>query len=399
MARSLEQRFPAPALMGIVNVTPDSFSDGGRLTDPDAAAAAALGLVQQGASVIDVGGESTRPGSTGVTVEEELRRVVPVIERIRATSDVVVSVDTSKAEVARRALTAGATFVNDVTALTGDGEMAGVVAAAGADLCLMHMQGTPLTMQDDPRYDDVVGEVGAYLAARVAAARAAGIAPERICVDPGIGFGKTVEHNLALLAGLPRLRAAAGAAVLVGVSRKGFLGRLTGDPDGDRLPATLAAGLAAAHNGAFMLRVHDVRAHAQALAVRRAITEAAAPERAVEIAVDGLAVFAYHGALEAERELGQRFYLDLRLTPSSERACDTDDVRDAVHYGEVAVRVRELAEGGPYALLERLGDVVAATLLAEFPLRRVTVRIRKPAAPVPALLDAVAVTVTRHARR
>ena len=398
MIRPLEQRFPPPALMGIVNVTPDSFSDGGLLTDPDAAAAAALRLADEGAAVVDVGGESTRPGSHPVSVEEELRRVVPVVERIRAASDVVVSVDTSKAEVARQALSAGATFVNDVTALTGDAAMVEVVAATDADVCLMHMQGTPATMQDDPRYADVVGEVGAWLSDRVQTAVAAGIRRERICVDPGIGFGKTVEHNVALLGSLGTLRQLTGVPVLVGVSRKGFLGRLVGDAQRDRLPTTLAAGLAALAGGAFMLRVHDVGAHAEAIAVGRAIGDAAPAERDVEIAVDGLAVFARHGVLPAERELGQRFYLDLRLTPRSQRACDTDDVADAVHYGEVALRVRELAEGGPYALLERLADVVASTLVAEFPLRRATVRVRKPAAPVPAVLDAVAVTVTRDAR-
>lgn len=397
MARALDERFPAPALMAILNVTPDSFSDGGRFADPDAAAADALRLVGEGASVVDVGGESTRPGSGPVSEEEEVRRVVPVIERIRAASGVAISVDTSKAAVAQRALDAGATFVNDVTALTGDGAMAAVVARAGADVCLMHMQGTPATMQDDPRYGDVVAEVAAYLAGRVAAAQASGIGRERICVDPGIGFGKTVEHNVALLRGLPDLRRATGVPVLVGVSRKGFLGRLQGDPDRSRLPATLAAGLAALDGGAFMLRVHDVAEHADALQVRAAVRDARPTPRGLEVAIDGLAVFARHGVLEAERELGQRFYLDLRLTPWSQRACDTDAVADAVHYGEVALRARELAESGPYALLERLGEVVASTLLAEFPLQTATVRIRKPAAPVPAVLDGVAVTVTRHA--
>jgi dihydropteroate synthase len=274
MASPLAQRLPGPVLMGIVNVTPDSFSDGGRFLDPEAAIAEALLQVEQGAAIVDIGGESTRPGSLGVPLTTELARVLPVIEAVRAQSDVPISVDTSKAEVARRAVEAGATMVNDVTALRADPEMAAAVAEAGVDLCLMHMRGVPRTMQDDPRYDDVVAEVGDELAERVALAVAAGVDPVRICVDPGIGFGKDVHHNLSLLAHLPRLAERTGRPVLVGVSRKRFLATLLGDAARDRTVATVTAGLAALDRGAWGLRVHDVRAHRDALRVRAALVEA-----------------------------------------------------------------------------------------------------------------------------
>jgi dihydropteroate synthase len=272
--RALRDRYPAVALMGVVNVTPDSFSDGGRFLAPGAAIAEGLRHAGDGAAIVDVGGESTRPRSLGVTPAEEAGRVLPVIAGIRAASEVPISIDTSKAEVARAALAAGASFVNDVTALQADPDLAGVVAEAGADLCLMHMLGTPRTMQDDPRYDDVVDEVAAFLAARIDVAVAAGVGRERICVDPGIGFGKTAAHNVALLQAIPTLEARTGAPVLIGLSRKSFLGRLLGDLERDRAAATLAADLFAARNGAFMLRVHDVAPHRDALAIESALAEA-----------------------------------------------------------------------------------------------------------------------------
>jgi dihydropteroate synthase len=265
----LEQAFPRPAVLGVVNVTPDSFSDGGHYLEPEAAVVLARGQLEEGASIVDVGGESTRPGSEGVTAEEELRRIEPVLERLQ---DAPVSVDTSKAVVARRALELGAVMVNDVTALRGDPELAGLVADSGAYLCLMHMLGEPGTMQEDPRYDDVVSEVKAFLEERLAAAVAAGIDEERVCLDPGIGFGKTVEHNLELLARLDEL-VAIGRPVLVGASRKRFLGRLLGDPDALTGPvsAGVAVSVLAYERGASLFRVHDVRPHAEALAAARAV--------------------------------------------------------------------------------------------------------------------------------
>jgi len=225
-------------VVGVVNVTPDSFSDGGAFLDADRAIARAKSLLGAGAALIDVGGESTRPGSEGVSAAEELRRVEPVLEGL---AGLPVSIDTSKAAVASRALELGAVLVNDVTALRADPDLAGVVADAGAYLCLMHMHADPRTMQDDPRYDDVVAEVSSFLEDRLGAAVAAGIQEERICLDPGLGFGKTVEHNLELLARMDEL-VAIGRPVLVGASRKRFLGRMLGDRDAVTGP--VAAGVA-----------------------------------------------------------------------------------------------------------------------------------------------------------
>ncbi|HKU55620.1 MAG TPA: dihydropteroate synthase [Gaiellaceae bacterium] len=262
----LEERFPRPSVMGVVNVTPDSFSDGGVHLDPDVAAAAARRMVDEGAAIVDVGGESTRPGSDGVSVEEELRRVVPVLERLGG--EVPLSIDTSKAAVARAALESGAIFVNDVTALRGDPGLAEVVAGFGAYLCLMHMQGKPRTMQEAPRYDDVAAEVASFLEERLAFAIARGIPEERICLDPGIGFGKTVAQNLELVRRLDVLLAL-GRPLLVGFSRKSSLRRLTGSDD--LLGASVAAAVAAFERGATILRVHDVEPHVDALTVAGAI--------------------------------------------------------------------------------------------------------------------------------
>src|SRR5438094_7924364 len=266
----IEERFPRPSVMGVVNVTPDSFSDGGLHLDADTAAAAARTMLAAGAAIVDVGGESTRPGSAGVSPDEELRRVVPVLERLRG--EVPVSIDTSKAEVARRALALGAELVNDVTALRGDPALAGVVADAGAYLCLMHMQGEPRTMQKDPTYDDVAGEVAAFLEERLAFAVAEGIPEKRICLDPGIGFGKTVEHNLELVRRLDVLLGL-GRPVMIGFSRKSSLGRLLGDPAATTGPlsASIAAAVAAYERGATILRVHDVKEHVEALTVAAAL--------------------------------------------------------------------------------------------------------------------------------
>ena len=270
MSPPIEQRFPRPSVMGVVNVTPDSFSDGGVNFDPGDAAASARRMLAEGAAIVDIGGESTRPGADSVSTEEELRRVVPVLEALEG--EVPVSIDTAKAEVARRALELGAELVNDVTALRGDPELAGVVAESGAYLCLMHMQGEPRTMQLDPRYDDVVSEVAAFLEERLGVALAAGIAEERVCLDPGIGFGKTVEHNFELIRRLGELTAL-GRPVLVGISRKSSLGRLLGDPDATTgsVAASVGAAVAAYERGATILRVHDVREHVEALTAARAV--------------------------------------------------------------------------------------------------------------------------------
>jgi dihydropteroate synthase len=255
--------------MGIVNVTPDSFSDGGQFLDPEAAVEHGLELAAEGAAILDVGGASTRPGAEPVPVANELRRAVPVVERLAAQGQRV-SIDTSKHEVAAAALEAGATLVNDVSAFRLAPEIAGLVADAGAECCLVHMRGDPRTMQSQARYDDVVGEVKAFLEERLAAAVDAGIAEDRVWLDPGIGFGKTVEHNLELLRRLDEI-AAIGRPVVVGTSRKSFLGKLAGGraPD-ERLPGTIATNVMAFERGASVFRVHDVEPVADALAIAAA---------------------------------------------------------------------------------------------------------------------------------
>jgi dihydropteroate synthase len=255
--------------MGVINVTPDSFYDGGVHLERDAAITSGWGMLDLGAAILDIGGESTRPGAEGVTVDEELRRVVPVLEGLAGAP---VSIDTSKAEVARRALELGAELVNDVTALRGDPELAGVVADADVYVCLMHMRGEPRTMQANPVYDDVVSEVKAFLEERLAFAVAAGIREELIALDPGIGFGKTVEHNLELARRLDEL-VAIGRPIVIGFSRKSSLGRILGDPEAKTgsLGASVGAAVAAFDRGATILRVHDVREHVEALRVAAAV--------------------------------------------------------------------------------------------------------------------------------
>lgn len=258
--------------MGIINVTPDSFSDGGDFLDPEKAAAHAGRLLNEGAHVLDVGGESTRPGSDPVSPGEELRRVIPVIQKILAARpDAVISIDTYRVATARAALEAGASLVNDVTALRGDPEMAPLLAGAGCPVVLMHMLGEPKTMQQEPRYGDVVREVRDFLAERAEHATEAGIAPENIVLDPGVGFGKTLEHNLVLLANLDAI-AGLGYPVLVGASRKSFIGKITGAEEAkDRVAGTVATGVMAYERGARVFRVHDVRANREALAVAGAV--------------------------------------------------------------------------------------------------------------------------------
>jgi dihydropteroate synthase len=263
------ERWPRPTIVGILNVTPDSFSDGGAYATARAAADGARAMLDAGAAFVDVGGESTRPGAAAVTVDEELRRVVPVLEELAGRP---ISVDTSRAEVARRAIALGARMVNDVTALRRDPELAGVVADAGVEVCLMHMQGQPRTMQAAPQYDDVVSEVVAFLEERLVFAVAEGVAEERICLDPGFGFGKTPDQNLELARRLDRI-VAIGRPVLVGLSRKSTLARIVPGRE-ERVgtdAASVGAAVAAFDRGATLFRVHDVRAHVEALEAAAAV--------------------------------------------------------------------------------------------------------------------------------
>lgn len=258
-----------PVVMGVLNVTPDSFSDGGRYLDPGLAVEQAARMCEEGAAIIDIGGESTRPGAPSVPADEEMRRILPVIGRL-ARLPVVISVDTRKPEVMRAALDAGAGLVNDVAALRAPGALE-AVAASGAAACLMHMQGEPASMQREPAYVDVVTEVKAFLEDRVQACRAAGIGTGRLAIDPGFGFGKTLEHNLALLRGLPRL-VESGLPVMVGLSRKSMIGALSGRPVGERVAGGLALALWAVQSGAAIVRTHDVRPTVDALATWLAVS-------------------------------------------------------------------------------------------------------------------------------
>lgn len=259
-----------PRIMGILNITPDSFSDGGKFLAPEAAVEQAACLVAGGADILDVGGESTRPGAQPVAADEEIERVLPVIEALVATYDVPVSVDTSKPEVMRAAVAAGAAMINDVNALRAPGAL-DAAAAAGVPVCLMHMQGEPRTMQKNPQYRDVVGDISEFLSERVAACEAAGIERGRIVLDPGFGFGKTLAHNLELMRRLEDFRTL-GCPLLIGVSRKTFLGKITGrDDPAERVAASVAAALAAVARGAHILRVHDVAATRDALTVWQAL--------------------------------------------------------------------------------------------------------------------------------
>jgi dihydropteroate synthase len=271
--RDLVLDLSEPCVMGVLNVTPDSFSDGGRYAGFDAAVARGVAMAEEGAGIIDVGGESTRPGAAAVGVQEELGRVIPVIEALAQCVAVPISVDTSKPEVMSAAIAAGAVMVNDVRALGAPGAL-DVVAGAGAAVCLMHMRGEPRTMQQAPEYRDVVGEVRDFLAARVSACVAAGIATTRLCIDPGIGFGKRAEHNLALLAALDQL-AAPGIPVLVGVSRKSLVGMITGRAAGNRLAGSVALAALAVMRGAAIVRAHDVAETVDAVKVASALKRAA----------------------------------------------------------------------------------------------------------------------------
>ena len=258
-----------PAVMGILNVTPDSFSDGGVFLSPESAVAQAVRMAAEGADIIDVGGESTRPGARPVSAAAEIERVIPVIAAVRERIPLPISIDTSKPEVMRAAIAAGAGFINDVRALRADGALM-TAAALKVPVCLMHMQGEPRTMQDDPRYDDVVADVAGFLRARLRAAQQAGMAPERLVVDPGFGFGKTLEHNLELLRGLGKLQVL-GAPILAGLSRKSMIGKALGLPLERRLQASVALAVMAVHNGARIVRVHDVGPTVEALRMWQAV--------------------------------------------------------------------------------------------------------------------------------
>lgn len=411
--------------MGVVNVTPDSFSDGGLWFDGDTAVRHGLDLVAEGADIVDVGGESTRPGAPRVDEKEELRRVVPVVTEL-ARAGVFVSVDTMRVAVADAALEAGARMVNDVSGGLADPDMPRVVARAKVPYVVMHWRGHSHRMQERAVYADVLREVRDELRQRMDAVIAEGVDPEAVIVDPGIGFAKTAEyggHNWQLLAGLDELREL-GRPILLATSRKTFLGRLLAAGDGTPRPpaerdaATVATTALAAAAGTWCVRVHDVRPNADAVrvsaawqAARRPAGHAArqqvqqqvrqqvpVPSRPGRVALRGLRAHGRHGVYQAERESGQEFVVDAVLGLDVGEAARTDDLSRTVDYGGLAERLTAVVEGGPVNLIETLAERLAAVCLDEPAVAEVEVTVHKPHAPVRVRLDDVTVTIFRSRR-
>jgi dihydropteroate synthase len=396
-------------LMGVLNVTPDSFSDGGRYTDLAAAVEHGLAIHAAGADLVDVGGESTRPGADRVEAAQEAARVLPAIRELAA-AGVPVSVDTTRASVAEAAIEAGAVLVNDVSGGLADPDMAKVLAAAKLPWVLMHWRGHSRDMQRLASYQDVVAEVVAELSARVDAAVSAGVDPRRLVVDPGLGFAKTAAHNWALLARLDELHAL-GLPVLVASSRKSFLGRLLAAPGGtprpvdEREDATVATTVLAALTGVWGVRVHEVRPSLDAIEVVRAYAEAVAatrpeavPEPAAQpdrITLTGLRVTGRHGVFAHERLTGQEFVVDATLEFDTAPAARSDDLADTVDYGALAQRLAAEIAGEPVNLIETLAARLAEVCLRDPRVRAAEVTVHKPAAPIPLTFGDVAVTVRR----
>lgn len=381
---------------GILNVTPDSFSDGGRYVDAGAAIAHARRLRAQGADVIDVGGESTRPGATPLDPAEELARILPVVEEL-VRGGIRVSVDTIHASTARAVMAAGAEIINDVTAGEHDPDMLRAVAEGGARIVLMHSRGIDVTR--DTHYDDVVAEVAAHLGERAAAAETAGVLRERIILDPGFGFSKEPLDNWRLLAGLRSLTGML-LPVLVGTSRKRFLGALVpeGAPAEERDAATAATSLLAAQLGAAAVRVHDVESTVAALRALEAMEGAARPTRGTDagsIRIDGIRAFGHHGVLPEERRDGQEFVVDVDLATAVGAAARTDRVADTVHYGELAHRIVAAVERDPVDLIETLAQRLVDLCLEHPLVDSATVTVHKPSAPVGVPFGDVSVSLRR----
>ncbi|WP_338039968.1 dihydropteroate synthase [Microbacterium halotolerans] len=396
-------------IWGVVNVTPDSFSDGGEFFSHDAAIAHGRSLREQGATVLDVGGESTRPGAHPIGAGEELRRVLPVIEAL-ASDGAVVSVDTYRAEVAERAITAGARIVNDVSGGIEDPRIFDVVAAGDAEIAIGHWRGPSADMYATAQYSRVGDEVAAELLRRVEAARTAGVRDEQIILDPGIGFAKTPEQSWAALRELDAI-SALGFRLLIGVSRKRLLTTALGDDasTGRRDLATAVTSVLTARAGAYGVRVHDVVGTVDALAVLDAWDgapvagstkvpgAAGAPDAdgSGMIELTGLRVFGHHGVFDFERENGQEFVIDLHISLPMAQAARTDDVTDTVHYGEVADRVAAIVAGEPVNLIETLAHRIGGAVLADERIEFVGVTVHKPQAPIEQRFDDVSVTVMR----
>lgn len=418
---------PDTRVFGVLNVTPDSFSDGGDYLDPVAALARARQLVADGADIVDVGGESTRPGAARVSLGEEQRRVLPVVEALAA-EGIAVSIDTVNADTARLAVAAGASIVNDVSGGTADPRMRGVIAETGADFVVMHWRGIPDPEHGRSNYSDVVAEVCAELRELTEAAIAEGVRAEQIIVDPGLGFDKTTEQGWQLLSSLSRLRAL-GYRVLIGVSRKRMLAQTLSEAFGrqvamaDRDHATAAVSALAAREGAWGVRVHEVAPTVAAFAVERAwrssaldsdatpvatVTALSAEPRATTIAraepldrivLTGLEVFAHHGVFDFEREHGQRFLIDAELEVDARQAAEGDDLARTVHYGELAEALVDSAQNDPVDLIETLAERLLQCALAFEGVESAKITVHKPDAPIRANFADVAVTMERRATR
>ncbi len=398
--------------MGVVNVTPDSFSDGGEWFGAEAAIGRGRQLAAQGADIVDVGGESTRPGAQRIPADEELRRVIPVITGL-ASENVPVSVDTMRAEVAAAALDAGASLVNDVSGGLADPDMPRLVAQAGVPYVVMHWRGHSHQMQDRAVYADVVAEVCEELRYRVDTVIAQGVDASMIVVDPGLGFAKQAEHNWALLVNLDRLSCLDGTGhafpVLVGASRKRFLGRLLAGPDGTPRSfagsddATVAVTALAAAAGAWCARVHEVPANSDAVRVAEAWRAAAARregqddwrDAGQDLELRGLRVFARHGVLDSERRNGQEFVIDAVLWLDTRPAAGSDDLSKTVDYGALANRLARLAEDPPVRLIETLAERLAADCLSEPLVAEVEITVHKPQAPIAHPFSDVTVVIRR----
>ncbi len=375
--------------MGVLNVTPDSFSDGGQFLDPAAALAHARQMIADGADIIDIGGESSRPGSESVSLEDEIARVIPIIDALAGSVSVPISIDTTKPEVARLALEHGATIVNDISGLR-DPEMIAVVAKAKAPVVIMHMQGAPKSMQQDPQYTDVIAEIKDFFKMQITKARAAGITD--ITIDPGIGFGKTLEHNLIILKNLAAFKDL-GCPLLVGTSRKSFIGALTGGlPTTERLEGTLASIAIAVFNGADIVRVHDVKAARRAIQVSAAIAGALSDT----IFLRGLLVPCHIGTTEQERAVPQDVSVDVEVSMDTRSAAKSVQLNETIDYSHLRHIVIDICESRSWTLVEELAQEIADRVLSDTRILSVTVRVAKPQVALKWKSKDVGVEITRN---
>jgi dihydropteroate synthase len=358
-----------PVIMGVLNVTPDSFSDGGQFSEKKAAIERAERMVEEGASIIDIGGESTRPGAQAVPAQEELRRVLPVLEEVKKLG-AIISIDTYKPEVAAACLGEGAHIINDITGLE-NGKMAGVAAEFNAPVVIMHMRGNPRTMQENPQYRDVVGDIKGFFAERIEKAQKAGI--EKIILDPGIGFGKSTGHNLEIIGRLHEFMEL-GFPIMLGTSRKSFIGKIAGGKPAERLGGTIASNTIGLLNGARIFRVHDVKENKRALETAWEIMQRNALDRVI---IRGLGAEALVGVSETERSRKQKLVIDVEVAACLKRAAASEKMVDTVDYVEAVKEIRETLKKKPFVLLESIAAEVAGRLKKRFNAERVAVKVGK----------------------